>query len=168
MLQVHYLPIDWPSFIILIWNFGVMGVLVIHWRGPLRLQQSYLIFCSALTVSERERERDFCEPYCPYIILNFYPQANIFVKYLPNWTAWILLAAISLYGKRVLYSIIINLPPAHSDLIAVLCPKGPLRVLVETAKERNETIFPSLIYSSKCTTLSAFCYLSPFNNIQLQ
>ncbi|OMO95975.1 Peptidase A22A, presenilin [Corchorus capsularis] len=58
--------------------------------------------------------------------------ATWFTK-LPEWTTWALLVALALY-----------------DLVAVLAPGGPLKLLVELASSRDEEL-PALVYEARPT-----------------
>uniref|UniRef100_A0A183T9B1 Presenilin n=1 Tax=Schistocephalus solidus TaxID=70667 RepID=A0A183T9B1_SCHSO len=113
VLRTSGIFFDNITFAILLWNFGLLGLVAIHWKSPLILQQAYLIF-------------------------NSVQLALIFLKFLPKWTCWVLLGALAIW-----------------DLVAVLCPKGPLRMLVEMAHERQQPLFPAMIYSTTVAYLLA-------------
>lgn len=119
-------PFDLFTFSFLLWNFTVGGLVCVFWHAPPIMNQGYLIVVSALLA--------------------------IFFTRLPEWTTWAILVAIAIYGSftrslaHSLTNAVLTHPPPPPDLFAVLCPGGPLRVLVETAQARQEPI-PALLYN---------------------
>ena len=65
-------PIDWFTVLVFAWNLAGVGCVVIYWKGPLRLQQAFLIISSALV-------------------------ALSFIKMLPDWTLWIFIAVLAIW-----------------------------------------------------------------------
>ncbi|KAJ3142031.1 Presenilin-2 [Physocladia obscura] len=122
LLWMNYAPLDYISFAFFIWNFAAVGIVAVFWKGPLWLQQVYMVLMSSMMA---------------YMLTN---------SSIPPITSWILLAMLAVW-----------------DLIAVLCPYGPLRLLIETSKKQNREI-PALLYSAGPTTMMA----APDTNRQQQ
>eukprot|EP01095_Lingulamoeba_sp_RSL-Kostka_P004202 TRINITY_DN152_c2_g1_i1.p1 TRINITY_DN152_c2_g1~~TRINITY_DN152_c2_g1_i1.p1 ORF type:complete len:519 (+),score=184.29 TRINITY_DN152_c2_g1_i1:109-1665(+) len=77
--------------------------------------------------------------YTPKLITKLYliiisALLALFFTRLPEWTTWTILVAVAIY-----------------DLFSVLCPKGPLKVLVNLAQERDEPV-PAILYSAMAYT----------------
>lgn len=123
LIQRLHAHLDVFSFLFVLYNFAVVGVLSLFYLAvPITLKQGYLVVTGVVT-------------------------AYIFT-WIPAWTTWMVLIAMSLY-----------------DLAAVLSPVGPLKVthmcfyyavllhqhaqmLVELAQERDEDI-PALVYEGR-------------------
>lgn len=71
-----------------------------------------------------------------YLVVTGVAVAFVFT-WIPEWTTWVLLVAMAIY-----------------DILAVLVPGGPLKVLVEMAQERDEDI-PALVYEARSVRRNA-------------
>ena len=72
VLQALNIPIDLLTFFFCVWNFSIVGVLVVFfWPAPLLVKQSYLVNLGAVVA--------FSSP-C-----------------IPEWTTWVLLVAMAIY-----------------------------------------------------------------------
>ncbi|KAI8812653.1 Presenilin-domain-containing protein [Cladochytrium replicatum] len=97
--------LDQITFYFCLWNMAATGLVILFYKAPMILQQSYLVAMSSL-------------------------MAYSLNSRLPGLTAWIVLALLAIW-----------------DLIAVLCPFGPLRMLLESSQQQNRNI-PVLLYTA--------------------
>ncbi|KAF9957890.1 Presenilin-1 [Mortierella alpina] len=103
LIQVMRIPLDYVTMVFALWNFSVVGLISVFWKGPMWLQQVYLTVMSSLMAFS--------------------------LTGLAEWTTWMLLALLVVW-----------------DLIAVLCPFGPLKILVESSRNQNQEV-PALLYT---------------------
>lgn len=72
LLKAYNVPMDYFTTTMLVWNYGAIGMLCIHWKGPLLVQQMYMIAISALV-------------------------SLMFIKHLPDWTTWTVLVIVAMW-----------------------------------------------------------------------
>lgn len=101
-------PVDAVSYAFVFYNFAVVGVIAVFYQKglPALLTGGYLIVISVT-------------------------MAWILIRFLPEWTAWALLAVLAFY-----------------DMCAVLTPCGPLKWLVGIMQTRDQPL-PGLLYEAR-------------------
>ncbi|XP_064477734.1 presenilin-1-like [Ornithodoros turicata] len=95
-----------------VWNLTTVGIICVYYKGPLFLQQVYLIIQSSFI-------------------------ALMIIELIPNWTLWLVLSFMPLW-----------------DLMAVLCVVGPLRLLIEMAREADDSILRGVVFSTGTSNVS--------------
>lgn len=104
LLVVFNVALDWITFIFIIYNIVGAGLVAIFYKGPLIVQQTFLIFMSSLMAYSLTTTAEL--------------------------TTWIIL------GLLVVW-----------DLVAVLCPFGPLKLLIQSSRQQNVQL-PALLFST--------------------
>lgn len=50
LLEVFNAAIDWGSLGFMLWNFVIVGVSVLFWKGPVKMKQGYAVIMSSMMV----------------------------------------------------------------------------------------------------------------------
>ena len=50
LIEVFFIPMDYITMVFALWNFAVVGLVSIFWKGPLWLQQGYSTIMSSRLV----------------------------------------------------------------------------------------------------------------------
>ncbi|RKP11064.1 Presenilin-domain-containing protein [Thamnocephalis sphaerospora] len=136
ILQVLSIPMDYITLVFGLWNFALVGLISVFWsKGPMKMQQAYLTIMSSLMA---------------YSLTG-----------LAEWTTWLLLGLLSIWGKcwranaAAADQCLHNMLVLAVDLIAVLCPFGPLKMLIDSTKTQSKNV-PALLYAVNAVWLMAF------------
>ena len=123
--------------------FGIVGAILLELFQKARFHMDVLSFVFLLVNFSVVGALTMFSLPAPLMLKQFYlvviscAVAYIFT-FIPAWTTWTLLVLMAVY-----------------DIVAVLAPGGPLKMLVELAQERGEDI-PALVYESRrnvCTII---------------
>lgn len=139
MMEIYRLPLDFITMTICTWNTAVVGVIAIFWYSPLWLQQGYLIIISAATVRCESSRRI-------NTILNTFYSLSVYWECHRGQLGQYWLLCLSMVSLTSVNRTSLYIDPCV-DLFAVLCPSGPLKLLIKIAEERQEDI-PALVYTA--------------------